>query len=79
MIKKMQQISLMVLTRNPKFTLYFKVFYFQSLIRKSPYLKIEILQSSGNKLNVVDMFAIKKIAREFAFLFVQFPRFCISI
>lgn len=81
MIKKMQRINLMVLTRNSKFTLYFKVLYFQSLIRKSPYLKIEILQSSGNKLNVVDLFAIKKITREFvcAFLFDQSSSSCISI
>lgn len=79
MIKKMRRIGLMVLTRNPKFILYFKVLYFQSLIRKSPYLKIEILQSSENKLNVIDLSAIKKSARELAFLFVRSPSPCISI
>lgn len=79
MIKKMRRICLMVLTRNPKFTLYFKVFDFQSLIRKSLYLKIKIVQSSGNKSNVIDLLAIKKITKELAFLFIQFSSLCISI
>lgn len=65
----MRRICLMVRTRNPKFTLYSKVFDFQSLIKKSPYSKIKIIQSSGNKSNVIDLFAIKKITRELAFLF----------
>lgn len=75
----MRRICLMILTRNPKFTLYFKVFDFQSLIKKSPYLKIEILQSSGNKSNVINLLAIKKITRELAFIFVRSSSPCISI
>lgn len=79
MIKNMRRISLIVRTRNSKFTLYSKVFDFQSLIKKSLYLRLKIIQSSGSKSNVIDLFAIKKITRELAFLFIQFSNLCISI